>query len=69
MDHDTIGSDEVGGTLMLKTKEIIEDVHGTNGKFVWHNIYGAPLGHSTKEAKLMNDDPEVASDWKGRVLL
>ena len=69
MDHDDIGSDEIGGTLTLKTKEIIENAHGNNGEFVWHNIYGAPLGVSNKESKLMNDDPDVASEWKGKVLL
>jgi hypothetical protein len=31
MDHDDVGSDELGGTLQLKTKEIIEDAHGNNG--------------------------------------
>lgn len=70
MDHDDIGSDEIGGTLQLKTKEIIEDTHKNNGHFVWHNIYGAPLNCSSGKAKeMMNNDPDFASEWKGRVLL
>jgi len=70
MDYDAIGSDELAGTLQLKTKEIIEDKHGENGKFVWKNIYGAPLGQKNSKAQqMMNNDPEYASEWKGRVLL
>ena len=70
MDHDDIGSDELAGTLQLKTKEIIEDTHGNNGQFVWHNIYGCPLNQGGSKAKeIMNNDPDFASEWKGRVLL
>lgn len=70
MDHDDIGSDELAGTLQLKTKDVIEDKFGNNGQFVWHNIYGCPLNQSGSKAKeIMNNDPDFASEWKGRVLL
>jgi|TARA_B110000285_G_C15059054_1_gene581296 Ca2+-dependent lipid-binding protein len=70
MDHDDIGSDELAGTLQLKTKDIIEDKFNNNGEFIWHNIYGCPLNQSGSKAKeIMNNDPDFASEWKGRVLL
>jgi hypothetical protein len=38
--------------------------------FVWKNIYGSPLGQSnSKYKKTMNEEPEYASQWKGRVLM
>ena len=37
--------------------------------FVWRNIYGSPLGVSGANTDKMNDYPETASTWKGRVLL
>ena len=70
MDYDLMGGDEMAGTLQLKTKELIGDPDGTNGKLIWKNIYGSPLGSGNSKARdLMNNDPEYASEWKGRVLM
>jgi hypothetical protein len=33
------------------------------------NIYGSPLETSGDHTDLMNNNPEVASTWKGRVLV
>ena len=50
------------------TKELVEGKN--NGKFVWKNIYGSPLNQSnSKEKRMMNEHPEYASQWKGRVLI
>lgn len=65
MDEDTI-SDETIGSIILNAKDIIEDI---NGKFFWKNIYGAPLGVSGSSTKYMNENPEAASTWKGRILM
>jgi hypothetical protein len=36
----------------------------------WANVLGAPLNQSGSKAKdLMNENPEHASAWKGRVLM
>ena len=36
---------------------------------MWKNIYGAPVDVSGTTAKQMNENPEVASLWKGRILI
>ena len=40
-----------------------------NGRFFWKNIYGAPLDKSNKFAEQMNENPELGSLWKGRILM
>lgn len=32
-------------------------------------MYGAPLGKSGKAADQMNENPELGSSWKGRILM
>ena len=32
-------------------------------------MYGAPLGKSNKAAEQMNENPELGSAWKGRILM
>jgi hypothetical protein len=69
MDSEDLGYHETAGSLALYTKEIIE--RGKNEDiFVWKNIYGSPLGQSdSKYKRQMNEEPEYASQWKGRVLM
>jgi hypothetical protein len=64
-DEDKI-SDEIVGSMLFNIKEIIGK---KNGKFFWKNIYGAPLGRSGDNCKNMNNNPEVGSTWKGRILM
>ena len=40
-----------------------------NGRFFWKNIYGAPLDTKGKTAASMNENPEIGSLWKGRILM
>ncbi len=40
-----------------------------NGKFFWKNVYGAPLDCHGNNTDLMNSNPELASMWKGRILM
>jgi len=40
-----------------------------NGRFFWKNVYGAPLDKSNKAAEQMNENPELGSFWKGRILM
>lgn len=70
MDEDDIGSDEVAATMLFFTKDIVENKGNKNGLFIWKNLYGAPLGQSnSKEKEMMNENPEFASSWKGRILV
>ena len=63
-------SDETAGSVEFKTKDLIDNVDDINGKFMWMNIYGSPLGISdSKYKKDMNEQPDTASNWKGRVLV
>lgn len=40
-----------------------------NPVYRWANIYGAPLGVTGDNTNEMNNNPEAASMWKGRVLI
>ena len=64
-DYDKLG-DEVVGSLQFNVKNIIGP---KNGKFFWKNIYGGPLDYSGAMYKEMNENPIVASAWKGRILM
>jgi hypothetical protein len=67
MDQDDMGSDEIAGSITFETKEIIAGKN--NGLFVWKNIYGSPMNQSNTQYKRdMNNNPDLASNWKGRIL-
>ena len=70
MDED-IGKDEVVGSLMFNLKDIIENFHmNIEPQFAWKNIYGSPMNQKdTIYKEEMNENPELASNWKGRVLM
>lgn len=40
-----------------------------NGRIFWKNVYGAPIDYSGKAADMMNENPEMGSLWKGRILM
>lgn len=40
-----------------------------NGRIFWKNVYGAPLDKSNNAAENMNENPELGSLWKGRILM
>ena len=68
MDADDIGSDEMAGTMCFDTADLIGGK--LNNQFVWKNVYGSPLNQKNSKAKrAMNEHPEYASQWKGRVLI
>lgn len=67
MDQDEVGSETIG-SLLFDAEEIIGGA--LEGKIRWVNIYGSPMGQADTAAKReMNENPEIASNWKGRVLL
>ena len=67
-DEDSV-ADEIVGSMFFSLKKLIADGGVPGGVFEWYNIYGAPTGFSGKTCDLMNDQPEVASAWKGRILM
>jgi hypothetical protein len=70
MDEDDI-SDEVVGSIVFDLKDIIDrEKNGDEPEVLWKNIYGSPMDQSGSKAKTeMNEHPEIASNWKGRVLM
>jgi hypothetical protein len=71
-DDDTTG-DELIGSIHIELKDIVPDADGNPGRFQgiydWKNIYGAPLNVSGNMTNKMNNNPEIASFWKGRILV
>lgn len=59
-------ADEIVGSLLFNLKDVLKN---KNGIFFWKNIYGSPMDVSGSNVKDMNANPEVASFWKGRVLM
>ena len=58
--------DELVGSIVLQAKNIIGP---KNGLYFWKNVYGAPKDVSGANAKNMNENPEIGSLWKGRILM
>lgn len=58
--------DEVVGSIHLEAKDVMGDM---NGKYFWKNVYGSPQDVSGKFVNLMNNNPEMGSLWKGRILM
>lgn len=65
-DQDNL-SDEIVGSIIFNMKELIKPER--NGIFFWKNIYGSPLGKSGANTDIMNNNPDLGSTWKGRILL
>ena len=76
-------SDTMFGSLVLSVKKLLalgnighgaRDENGQEleptGYLLWENIYGAQENYNdAKEAQLMNENPELASNWRGEVLM
>ena len=58
--------DEIVGSIVFQSKNIIG---AKNGIYLWKNVYGAPMDVSGANATQMNENPEIASLWKGRILI
>jgi len=59
-------SDFLIGCIPIRISRIMEK--GYDEPF-WHNIYGAPVQNKKEITKTMNKNPDLASRWKGRVLI
>jgi len=66
-DEDKV-SDEIVGSMNFSLKKLITESTG-EGVLKWHNLYGSPLGCSGENTNKMNEFPEIASTWKGRILI
>lgn len=67
MDEDG-ASDDAIGSILFDLQDIVDGKF--KNLFFWKNIYGSPKGQSDSEhKKAMNLNPDIASMWKGRVLM
>lgn len=70
MDRDEMGKDEHSGSIIIQTKDIIYNYGNMNAKFIWKNFWGSPLNQQSSDYKVtMNENPDCASTWKGRILM
>ena len=66
-DEDNV-TDEIVGSMYFSLKKIVQE-YGPDGVLIWTNLYGSPLGVSGGNTDRMNENPELASTWKGRTLM
>ena len=68
-DYNTVASDSHIGSLILSIKKLLADGSQPGGFYTWCSLYGSPADNSGAEADAMNENPDIASDWKGMVLM
>ena len=69
MDADYTTADDMIGSIYFSVREIVEKYSDDNAGFAWVNIYGGPPEVSNEFADQMNENPEAASNWQGRILV
>jgi hypothetical protein len=69
MDYDTGLRDDIAGSMFFSLKSLIDKGKDPGGYFYWQNLYGSPADASGSIAGMMNENPEYASAWKGRILM
>ena len=55
--------------MFFSLKKLVKEGEKPNGHFFWQNLYGAPRGYMGANVNMMNENPELASAWMGRVLI
>ena len=65
-DYEKTSMHELVGSMVFNIKDILACPGPT---FNWINIYGAPPDKSGQNTDKMKNNPELASTWKGRVLV
>lgn len=68
-DYNSVAADVIIGSLVFSVKQLLAEGGKPGGFFVWKDLYGSPKDNSGAEADSMNENPELASDWKGSILL
>jgi len=61
---------EIWLSISFDVVDIIKQAQKNDGSdWLWKDIYGSALGVSGKSTDEMNKVPEIASHWKGRILM
>ena len=67
---DAVGSDNLFGSLVMSVKQLIALGKQPNGYTNWESLYGCQKGMDGNEkGEEMNLNPEMASNWRGQVLI
>ena len=67
-DEDKV-TDEIVGSMFFSLKNLIREGEVSGGRYFWQNLYGSHVGYTGSVSDAMNDNPELGSCWKGRVLM
>jgi hypothetical protein len=65
-DYDMVGKDEIVGSFEVNVNDIINNKYSD---FRYIQLYGPPMNVSNKFAKSMEENPEVGSLWRGKILI
>lgn len=68
-DYNNLASDSHFGSMMFSVKSMLSTGAKPGGYFIWKNLYGSPKDNTGPVADAMNQNPDIASDWKGQVLI
>ena len=66
-DYDSASHDDLIGSIELNIHDIVD--LNMYEDFQYFNIYGSPLNSDSKMCTLMNNNAEIGSKWKGRILM
>ena len=61
--------DEAVGSIIFSLRDLVKKGSQEGGCMHWVNVYGAPVDRKGEWSTAMNNNPELASTWKGRLLL
>jgi hypothetical protein len=65
-DYDMVGKDEIVGSFEVNVNDIIASKYN---EFRYIHLYGAPMNVNNTFSKKMDENPEVGSLWRGRILV
>ena len=68
-DHNDLAFHSHIGSLILSVKQLLAEGRQPGGFYTWCSLYGSPAENKGAEADAMNENPDIASKWKGMVLL
>lgn len=66
MDSDNFSASELAATLDFEVEDVI---NGRYSELFWAYLYGGPVNCSNDQALIMNAHPDIASNFRGRILL
>lgn len=67
-DYNLTGDVKIG-SILFSAKQLISEGEKEGGFYIWRNMNGAPIENNNEYADKMNEQPDIASDWKGYILL